>query len=296
MTFRNDVERSGGKVRRGGGGGPILVGGGLGSVVLIGLFLLLVGNLNDLTEASDTAPDNNPDAVASENQFEHCKTGADANNSDDCRLYYTAFSVNEVWNDILPKQAGLQYRDAGLGLFTSRTQTGCGIASSSTGPFYCPRDEYAYFDTSFFPQLRSLGGENAPFAQMYILAHEFGHHVQNIEGTLGLSNYNDPGQDSNAVKIELQADCYAGVWGSYADKGDQALLEPITDQQLDSALSAARAVGDDNIQKRSGGEINPESWTHGSAEQRKQAFLAGYESGQMKSCDFLERNAYRISR
>ena len=128
---------------------------------------------------------------------------------------------------------------------------------------------------------------------MYIVAHEFGHHIQNLEGTLGLSDYNNPGADSNAVKIELQADCYAGLWASYADKGDNPLLEPITKEQVSDAVAAAQAVGDDNIQRRSGGQVQPDSWTHGSSEQREKAFLAGYNSGKMSQCDTLERGAYR---
>src|SRR5699024_2291668 len=128
--------------------------------------------------------------------------------------------------------------------------SGCGQATSATGPFYCPADQSAYFDVSFFDQLNRIGGTNSPLAQMYIVAHEFGHHVQQLEGTLSLSNYNDPGEDSNAVKIELQADCYAGMWVAHADKGENAMLEPITREQVASAIETARAVGDDNIQKR----------------------------------------------
>ena len=139
----------------------------------------------------------------------------------------------------------------------------------------------------------NFGGDDAPLAQMYIVAHEFGHHIQNLEGTLGLSDYDDPGADSNAVKIELQADCYAGLWASYADKGDNPLLEPITKEQVSDAVAAAQAVGDDNIQRRSGGQVQPDSWTHGSSEQREKAFLAGYNSGKMSQCDTLERGAYR---
>lgn len=125
------------------------------------------------------------------------------------------------------------------------------------------------------------------------MAHEIGHHIQNLEGTLGLSDYNDPGPNSNAVKIELQADCYAGVWGHYADKGDNAFLEPITKQQVNDAITATRAVGDDNIQERTTGRVNTESFTHGSSDQRQRAFLAGYNSGKMSSCDTLDRHVYR---
>ena len=169
-------------------------------------------------------------------------------------------------------------------VFTNSTRSGCGVASSATGPFYCPTDQTAYFDVSFFDQLKNYGATNTPFAQEYIVAHEFGHHIQKLQNTLGMSNYNEPGPESNAVKIELQADCYAGVWAYYADKGDNALLQPITEEQLAGAINAARAVGDDNIQQRSGGEVRPDTFTHGTSEQRQEAFLAGYHTGQMSSC------------
>ena len=128
---------------------------------------------------------------------------------------------------------------------------------------------------------------------MCIRDSEYGHHIQNLEGTLGLSDYKNPGQDSAAVAIELQADCYAGLWAHHASKGDNAALEPITDEQLQQALQSAQSIGDDNIQKRSGGEVDPDAWTHGSSEQRMQAFKSGYESGQMSSCDTLNRGVYK---
>lgn len=295
MTFRDDVTRSGGNARKSGGGGGrgMAVGGGIGGLLLVGLFLLLGGNpaeINQVLGGDQTQIESGESTGAGD--FDHCQTGADANASDDCRLYYTSFSVNEMWQTLLPAQAGIEYTEPTLTLFENSTQTGCGFASASTGPFYCPSDQDAYFDLTFFDQMRQFGAENAPLAQMYIVAHEYGHHVQNLEGTLGLSNYNDPGADSNAVKIELQADCYAGIWANHSSEGPDPLLQPITESELDSALLAASAVGDDNIQQRSGGDVNPESWTHGSSQQRKDAFLAGYTTGQMSACDFLNRGVY----
>lgn len=295
MTFRGDVSRSGGNARKGGGGRGMAVGGGIGGLLLVGLFLLFGGDPGQVDEILGGQNNQGQLEAGGQGNFDHCQTGADANANDDCRLYYTSFSVNEVWDRVLPAQAGLQYREPGLEIFTNTTQSGCGMASAATGPFYCPADQYAYFDLTFFEQMRQFGGENAPLSQMYIVAHEFGHHVQNLEGTLGLSDYNNPGADSNAVKLELQADCYAGIWASYADKGADRMLEPITEAELDTALTTAGAVGDDNIQRRSGGEVNPESWTHGSSQQRKDSFLAGYNSGQMSSCDFLGRGVYQNS-
>ncbi|WP_080794733.1 KPN_02809 family neutral zinc metallopeptidase [Corynebacterium pacaense] len=292
MTFRGDVSRSGGNARRSGGGRGLAVGGGLGGLLLVGLFLLLGGDPGQVGSILGQDQEQQGE-IESGGNFDNCRTGEDANTDDNCRLYYTSFSVNEVWEQQLPKQAGITYTEPTLDIFNSSVQTGCGLASAQTGPFYCPGDETAYFDLSFFEQMRQFGGENAPLAQMYIVAHEYGHHIQKLEGTLGLSNYNDPGRDSNAVKLELQADCYAGIWASYADKGPDRMLEPITEDQLDSALTTAGAVGDDNIQERSGGQVNPETWTHGSSQQRRDAFLSGYTTGKMSSCDFLQRGVYR---
>ncbi|MFP7364740.1 neutral zinc metallopeptidase [Corynebacterium callunae] len=295
MTFRDDVTRSGGNARKGGGGKGMAMGGGIGGLLLVGLFILLGGDPGQVDELLGGGQDQGQIESGDSSSFDECQTGADANTNVDCRLYYTSFSVNEMWATQLPAQANIEYVEPTLTLFSSATNTGCGAASASTGPFYCPSDQSAYFDTSFFQQMEQFGAENAPLAQMYIVAHEYGHHIQNLEGTLGLSDYNNPGENSNAVKIELQADCYAGIWASYADKGENAMLEPITDAQLDDALTTAAAVGDDNIQQQSGGEVNPESWTHGSSEQRKASFLDGYNTGQMSSCDYLGRNAYQNS-
>lgn len=291
MTFRGGIDKPENLARTGGGGGKIAVGGGLGTVVLVGLYLLMGGNPNDL--GALLGEQQQPQAGQSSSTLEHCQTSDDANKHADCRVEFTAISVNQMWAQQLPEQAGLEFTKPNLVVFRGQTGTGCGAASSSTGPFYCPQDHTAYFDVSFFDELERFGGENTPFAQEYIVAHEIGHHVQNLEGTLGLSNYNDPGPESNAVKIELQADCYAGVWGHYADKGDNAFLEPITEEQVRDAIQAARAVGDDNIQQRAGREVTPESFTHGSSEQRQKAFLAGYRSGSMAACDTLGRGQYK---
>ncbi|PRQ11965.1 metalloprotease [Corynebacterium sp. 13CS0277] len=300
MTFRGDVERGAPRARRagGGGGGRIAVGGGVGTLLLVGLFLLMGGNPNELGSLLGSDPGAQQQQLPSGEQsqtLDHCQTGEDANRYTDCRLEFTAKSLDEVWRKVLPAQADIAYTEPGLSIFSGQAQTGCGVASSQTGPFYCPTDQTAYFDTDFFTMLEQLGGKDSPLAQEYVVAHEFGHHIQQLEGTLGLSNYNQPGEDSNAVRIELQADCYAGLWAHYADKGQDAFLEPITQDQVRDAVTAARAVGDDNIQTRSGGRVRPDMFTHGSSEQRQQAFLAGYSTGQMSTCDTLERGGYRTS-
>lgn len=295
MTFREDATINANRARKRGGGAPIAIGGGLGSLVLVALFVFLGGNPDDLQailgeqNQQQTQQQDNPEGSGAD--FQHCKTGADANKHDDCRIILTAQSLDEVWGKILPEQANLQYSEAGLTIFDQATDSGCGRASAATGPFYCPTDQTAYFDVSFFGQLRGLGARNAPFAQEYIVAHEFGHHIQKLENTLQLSNYNQPGADSNAVKIELQADCYAGLWAHHAEGG--SALQKVTEAEMQDAIAAAQAVGDDNIQRRSGGDVRPEAWTHGSSQQRAEAFMSGYTSGKMSACDTLNRGVYR---
>jgi len=290
MTFRKDANVTGGRrATTGGSGGRIAAGGGIGSLLLIGLFLLMGGNPSDIGGMLGGGQSGG----GPESTLEHCNTPEDGNRDADCRVDFTAQSVDQMWATMLPEQAGIEYREPGRVVFENVVASGCGQATSATGPFYCPADQSAYFDVSFFDQLNRIGGTNSPLAQMYIVAHEFGHHIQQLEGTLSLSNYNDPGEDSNAVKIELQADCYAGIWVAHADKGENAMLEPITREQVAGAIDTARAVGDDNIQKRSGGEVRPDLWTHGSSEQRQNAFLTGYNEGTMAACDTLERGVYR---
>ncbi|QGU02124.1 Putative neutral zinc metallopeptidase [Corynebacterium kalinowskii] len=292
MTFREDFQKTENRASRGGGGGRLAAGGGIGTLLMVGLFLLMGGNPADIGQVIGQQQQV-PAGQEQSGGLDECKTGADANNNVNCRIEFTGISVDRVWEKLLPEQAGIQYTEPGLVVFENTTNSGCGTASANTGPFYCPGDQSTYFDGSFFAMLEKLGGENAPLAQEYIVAHEFGHHIQKLEGTLGLSNYNDPGAESNAVKIELQADCYAGIWAHHADDGEDAILNQITPEQVESAMKTAAAVGDDNIQKRSGGSVRPDLWTHGSSKDRANAFLTGFNEGTMKSCDTLGRGVYK---
>ena len=281
MTFKPDVTVDDERVITSGNRGLVIGGSSIGALILAGILWYLgvdPGQLQDVLGTGDASTSQSASGLA------HCKTGEAANKYAECRVDFTARSLDKVWGQQLPEQANLQYKKPKVMVFTNSTRSGCGVASSATGPFYCPTDQTAYFDVSFFDQLKNYGATNTPFAQEYIVAHEFGHHIQKLQNTLGMSNYNEPGPESNAVKIELQADCYAGVWAYYADKGDNALLQPITEEELAGAINAARAVGDDNIQQRSGGEVRPDTFTHGTSEQRQKAFLAGYHTGQMSSC------------
>ncbi len=309
MTFRenasldtNQVRRGGGGGRRGRsgggggrmGGGSMAAGGGVGGIVLIVLYVIFQSLTGD-SGAGAPAGSNwnfNSQYVDSSNlaegdgsdPFPECKTGADANERFDCRMVGAVISVQDYWS-----KAFNDYEPAQTVLFEGSTNTGCGAADSSVGPFYCPVDSTIYLDVSFFNQLEGMGADGGPLSQMYVVAHEYGHHIQNLTGVLARSQQDQQGADSGAVRVELQADCFAGVWVANAsdtvDEGGQALLEPVTEAQIDSALSAASAVGDDRIQKQATGRINPDVWTHGSAEQRQKWFLTGYESGDPNSCD-----------
>lgn len=292
MTFRSGMKKPSNRAHTSGGGrgGRIAAGGGIGSIILVGLFLLLGGNPAEIGQITGGGQSQGTGEFSG--SLDHCDTSDTANQYTDCRIEYTALSVDEFWTEALPQQAGIEYQRPEVVVFDGTTQSACGTASNQTGPFYCPGDDGTYFEPTFFDQLTQYGGENTPFAQMYIVAHEFAHHIQKLEGTLSLSNYNDPGADSGAVRIELQADCYAGMWANYAASGESQWIEEVTEEQVRDAITAARAVGDDNIQERATGEVRPDTFTHGTSEQRQNAFLTGYREGKMSACDTLGRDVY----
>ncbi len=196
---------------------------------------------------------------------------SDAPDPDKDLVDFMGFVVDDVqatWQDIFDR-AGQDYPETELVIFEEATQTGCGIGSAQTGPFYCPADNKAYLDLSFFRELRDRFGAPGDFAQAYVIAHEFGHHVQNVLGV-----------EESGVALELQADCFAGIWGHSAFNDD--LLES---GDLEEGLNAAAAIGDDRIQQQSGQRVNPETWTHGSSEQRMRWFERGFNSGRVDDCD-----------
>jgi len=285
MTFRRDVELDPGQVtdRRGRGvrGGGIAVGGGLGTLIIIALVLLSGGNLGDLGGLGVGQPDAGP--VSSELATE-CQTGADANERQDCRIVGAVNSLDEYWSGAF-QASGNQYQAPSTVLFTDAVNTACGGASSAVGPFYCPLDQTIYLDLGFYEQLETrFGAEGGPFAEMYVIAHEYGHHIQNLLGLLEAGR--DAGAEGGAVRTELQADCFAGVWGGNAV--DTGFLEPLTPDQIGQALDAASVIGDDRIQETTQGQVNPETWTHGSSEQRQQWFNIGLEARSADACDTFE--------
>ena len=195
-------------------------------------------------------------------------------------------NAQQTWTQVLPQAANVPYRDAKLVLFRNVVQSGCGTAQSAMGPFYCPLDEKVYIDLGFYDDLRSRFGAPGDFAQAYVLAHEIGHHVQHLLGTdeqVRRAQQGDAGHaNAYSVALELQADCYAGVWAHHTNQ--QRILES---GDVEEGLAAAAAVGDDRIQQHATGRVNPESFTHGSSQQRATWFRRGYESGQVQACNTL---------
>ncbi|MGW4469425.1 KPN_02809 family neutral zinc metallopeptidase [Nonomuraea sp. NPDC004354] len=281
MDFRDqaDLDASQVEERTGGGrfpGGGLAVGGITGIIALIAALVFGV-NPGDIMGRE---PEGLPPTA---NLSAQCRKGSDADQSDKCRVVGVVNSIQEYWS-------GLDgYRPAKTVLFSQATNTGCGAADSSVGPFYCPRDERVYLDLSFFDVLQSrFGAEGGPFAQAYVIAHEYGHHVQNLTGQMDRVGQDRQGPDSGSVKLELQADCYAGVWAKHAV--DTGFYEkPFTRSDIQQALDAAAAVGDDRIQERTQGRVDPEAFTHGTAQQRVRWFTTGYETGSPEQCDTFRR-------
>jgi predicted metalloprotease len=284
MTFRRDVDLDPGRVRDVRGrrvrGGGIALGGGLGTIIIIALILLSGGNLGDIVGGLAPAPAEGP--VGSQ-LIEECRTGEQANERQDCRIVGVILSLDEYWSEAFTGQA--EFREPSVEIFSDATNTGCGAASSAVGPFYCPLDQTIYIDLGFYDQLESqFGAQGGPFAEMYVMAHEYGHHIQNLLGLLEAGR--DAGAEGGAVRTELQADCFAGVWGGNAV--DTGFLEPLTREQINQALDAASVIGDDRIQEKTQGQVNPETWTHGSAEQRQEWFMIGLEQRSANACNTFE--------
>jgi uncharacterized protein len=290
-----DLRGSGGGGGGRGGGIPIpLPSGGGGWVGLIITAVIVIGGaifggVNVLGgDGGGNQPGDNTNleqkcATSNPNRFQEV----------DCRNLLYVNSVQAYWRVALPQVFGKQYQAAETNFFSGQVSTGCGVADSGVGPFYCPPDREVFIDLTFYQELANRFGAEGEFAAPYVIAHEYGHHVQTLLGTSDQVNRQQQRDPNNAnrysVMLELQADCYAGVWAKFAttttDAGGQALFKSVTQTDIDQAIETAEAIGDDAIQKKSGGGVNPDSFTHGSSEQRKQWFTTGYQSGDPKRCD-----------
>ena len=281
----------------GGGGGPMRIplpggtraGGGIGGLIIIVLFIVLTqcmgGGGSTPAPGGGTSSGTDTSRMEDSERYANCETGADANTDADCARVGVENSLVAFWEKTLPEQADTQFTPASMTTFSGAVQTGCGQASSQVGPFYCPPDQGIFLDTTFFADVleTQLGGQGGDFVEPYVLAHEYGHHIQNLMGTMGQVR-TQKGPDSDAVRLELQADCYAGMWTKDASDGD-GLLEGLDQGDIEEALDSAKAVGDDRIQQKSGQGIDPEGWTHGSSEQRMAWFMTGFEQGTLQACD-----------
>jgi predicted metalloprotease len=266
----------GGGLGGGFGRSPVIVGGGgLGLLITIALIVLNSGVLGGGT-GSNTLGAGAPASSA----LAQCQTGADANARDDCRIVGFVDSVQAYWNETF-QRAGQTYQKAPTVLFTDQVDTGCGTATTAVGPFYCPNDGRVYLDLGFFDELRTkLGATGGPLAEGYVVGHEYGHHIQDLLGQLNTAG--SQGANSQSVRTELQADCYAGVWIDNA--ASTGLIQTPTQAQITDALNAAQAVGDDRLQQEFQGQVTPETWTHGSSAQREHWLTVGMQTGDSSAC------------
>jgi hypothetical protein len=294
MSFNDNVRLDTSQVRSGGGGGApggLVVGGGIGGLILLVIAMVFGISPSELPtgtgqyDPGQVQPAGQEDGAA----FARCESGSLTNTDVECRVIGTVNSVQDFWTDELVRYKR-EWQPTDTVLYRGQTQSACGTASNRVGPFYCPLDRLVYIDASFFDVLeQQFGSSGGPLAQEYVVAHEYGHALQDQLGLLGRAQQDPQGPESGAVRTELMADCLAGVWAHHAATTENAdgerLMEPLTDQDVRDALSAAASVGDDRIQEATSGRVTPESWTHGSAAARQQWFLTGYESGDLNACD-----------
>jgi predicted metalloprotease len=280
MRWQGNRESSNIDDRRGKGAGGLLMGGGIGTIVIAVIYLLLGGNPSDVVNQVIQQPSTEstqPRSAAEEKLALFTKVV----------LGFT----EQVWDSIYQTE-GKKYEHPTLVLFTEQTQSGCGFASAASGPFYCPADEQVYIDLSFFKELSEKFNAPGELAMAYVIAHEVGHHIQHLTGTSAKvqnlrSSLSEKEYNKLSVKLELQADFLAGVWAHHANKLKQ-IIEP---GDIEAALTAANAIGDDRLQQQSGGSIVPDAFTHGTSKQRMYWFKKGFETGDIKQGNTFEGSA-----
>ena len=288
MDYRDSVDLSDSRTQRasgGGGGGRMALGGGVGGLVLM-LLVVFVGprfgiNVSDLL-GSSSGQDTQPAVQGSD--LDHCKQkDVNVNTNRECRWLLYEKVLQSYWS-----KTATNYKYATVKLFSGTINTACGVSQTEMGPFYCSGDSTVYIDDSYVGQLlKQLGASGGDAAELYIVAHEFGHHIQNLDGTMRKVT-RGTGADSAQVRLELQADCYAGVVFNQVMKDSNSPIKAVTKDDLLRIADAARSVGDDHIQKQQGGFVNPESWTHGSSEQRQRWLSVGFDSGNPSSCNTFD--------
>jgi predicted metalloprotease len=292
-TSQVDDQRGGGG---GGIGGWVGMGGGVSVVGLLLYFLLsYLGGSSSSPLSGGLSGLGTGQSVNDTQISQSCRSGRDANTALDCEVIGIDNSLDAYWSGAFAG-SGKTYRTPRIDFFNGGVRSGCGSASSETGPFYCPADSEIYIDLSFFQELeRRFGAQGGPFARAYVIAHEYGHHVQNLLGTSRRVQAGVSGPASGSVRLELQADCYAGVWAKNASTtpgpSGRPLIVNVTDTDVRAALDTAAHIGDDYIQTQlGGGRVNKSQFTHGTSEQRQKWYGTGYQSGNPKSCTTFDTN------
>jgi uncharacterized protein len=286
MQYRDsaqlDPSQMGG--RGGGNGGKIALGGGAGLIVLV-LALLFGVNPGDILGSTQAEPGSSTGSTP----FAQCSRGSDISKDRDCRFVAYTNSIQSYWTGRLNG-----YRTIQVQAFTGQVSTACGTATAAVGPFYCPGDTTVYLDTGFFDELTSkFGAKGGDAAEAYVFAHEFGHHIQNLTGTMRevQGQGQGTGPTSAGVRLELQADCYAGTWMKHASSDPESPIQEITTKDVELALDAAAAVGDDRIQQKTQGQVTPETFSHGTSAQREKWVRVGFDSGDPNRCDTFAKGA-----
>ena len=274
MRWRGRRESTNIEDRRGMGRGGLAVGGGIGTLLIVLVAAFCGVDPSRLLEQTGGGPGGPGQQTAQPRSPEEEELAQFTR--------VVLADTEDVWNETLPRQAGVQYPQPILQLFTGVADSACGRASSAVGPFYCPADRKIYIDLSFYRDLKSQIGAPGDFAQAYVIAHEVGHHIQNVLGTMERSRSGRSGETQNqqSVRVELQADCYSGVWANYI--GQKGFVEV---GDIEEALNAASQIGDDRLQKQGQGYVVPDSFTHGTSEQRARWFRVGYEAGDLRRCN-----------